>query len=154
MLTGNRREPPPMSENLHVACPHCATTNRVPTARLGARPNCGACKRPLFDRHPVALDATNFDRHLKADLPLVVDFWAAWCGPCRAMAPAFEQAAASLEPRARLAKLDTEAEPAIAGRYGIRSIPTLIVFAGGREIARQAGALPAGALVDWIERHV
>jgi thioredoxin 2 len=142
-----------MTETSLVTCPHCATTNRVPSARLAEHPNCGACKRPLFEGHPVALTTADFDRHLKSDLPLVVDFWTPWCGPCRAMAPAFEQAAARLEPRLRLAKVNTDEEPEIAGRYGIRSIPTLIVFAQGREIARQAGALPAGALVDWIRRQ-
>ncbi len=141
-----------MSQPLHIACPHCATTNRVPAARLAEHPNCGACKQPLFTGHPVALTDATFDRHLKADLPLVVDFWAPWCGPCRTMAPAFEQAAAQLEPSLRLAKLNTDEEPASAGRYGIRSIPTLIVFRHGREVARQAGALPASALVEWIRR--
>jgi len=141
-----------MSQPLHIACPHCATTNRVPAARVAEHPNCGACKQPLFTGHPVALTAETFDRHLRADLPLVVDFWAPWCGPCRTMAPAFEQAAARLEPSWRLAKLNTDEEAGIAGRYGIRSIPTLIVFRHGQEVARQAGALPASALVEWIRR--
>jgi len=141
------------TDTLHVVCPHCDATNRVPRARLDDAPNCGKCKGKLFDAHPLTLTRANFDRHLAgSDLPLVVDFWAPWCGPCRQMAPAFEAAAASLEPHYRLAKLNTDEEGEIAGRYGIRSIPTLIVFKGGRETARQAGAMPAGALVDWIRR--
>lgn len=142
------------SSSVHVVCPRCATTNRVPAARLADAPTCGKCKAALFDAHPLVLTSANFERHLQAsDLPLVVDFWAPWCGPCRAMAPAFETAAAQLEPRFRLAKLNTDEEAEIAGRYAIRSIPTLIVFKGGREHARQAGAMPAGALVDWIRRN-
>ena len=142
-----------MNQPVHVVCPHCMTTNRVPGPRLAEHPNCGHCRKPLFTAHPLVLTNANFERHLKVDdLPLVVDFWAPWCGPCRAMAPAFEQAAAELEPHFRLAKLNTDDESDIAGRYGIRSIPTLIVFKLGREVARQAGALPAGALAEWIRR--
>jgi len=141
------------ADSIHVVCPHCTATNRVPAGRLGEQPNCGKCRKKLFEAHPVTLTRANFDRHLTASaLPLVVDFWAPWCGPCRQMAPAFEAAAATLEPHYRLAKLNTDEEGELAGRYGIRSIPTLIVFKQGREIARQAGALPAGALVEWIRR--
>ncbi|HLU77692.1 MAG TPA: thioredoxin TrxC [Burkholderiales bacterium] len=135
---------------MHVVCPHCHRTNRVPAERLHDAPNCGHCKSPLFDGKPVALDDTNFDRHIGADLPVVVDFWAAWCGPCQMMAPQFERAAAELSPAVRLAKLDTEAAQDIAARYGIRSIPTLIAFRNGRELARQAGAMDAASIVSWV----
>src|SRR5688572_20633127 len=140
-----------MLEHLHVACPRCDTTNRVAAARLADGAICGKCRRPLFTGHPVELTAANFDRHLGGDLAVVVDFWAPWCGPCRMMAPAYEQAAAKLEPGVRLAKLDTEAEPGIAARYGIRGIPTLIAFKSGREVARQSGALDLSGLLEWIE---
>jgi len=144
-----------MSAALIVVCPHCAAPNRVAAARLGDKANCGKCKVPLFDGHPLELNAGNFDAHTRrSDLPVVVDFWAPWCAPCRSMAPAFEQATRELEPQVRLAKLNTESEPQLAERFGIRSIPTLALFKDGREIARQAGAMDAGNLLRWIRSHI
>ena len=140
-----------MSEFVHVVCPACAALNRVPAGRIGAAPVCGRCKTALFAGKPLALDAASFDRHAgRGDLPLLVDFWAAWCAPCRMMAPEFERAAQRLEPGFRLAKIDTDAQPALAGRYAIRSIPTLILFRGGAEIARRAGAMPAADIERWV----
>ncbi|HVF63235.1 MAG TPA: thioredoxin TrxC [Casimicrobiaceae bacterium] len=144
-----------MADDLHVACLACNALNRVPRHRLAEGGNCGNCKQPLAVTRPFTLSKTDFDRHIApASPPLIVDFWADWCGPCRTMAPAFEQAAAKAAPRVRLAKLDTEAEPEIAGRFAIRSIPTLIAFVDGREVARQSGAIGLPQIMKFIETHV
>jgi thioredoxin 2 len=144
-----------MPGNLNVVCPHCEAVNRVPQARLADGPKCGKCRRQLFDGHPVALTDRTFDRQLtRSDLPLVVDFWATWCAPCKMMAPAYEQAAGRIEPRARLAKVDTEQNPLLAQRYAIRSIPTLAIFKGGHQVASQPGAMGPQQLVQWIETHL
>lgn len=141
------------AEMLVVACPSDGSLNRVPRAKLDKNPKCGRCHKPLFQGKAVELNAANFDSYsLKSDLPLVIDFWAEWCGPCRMMTPNFEMAATRLEPRVRLGKLDTEAEQAIAGRYGIRGIPSMIMIRKGREIARTSGAMPTAAIVDWVEQ--
>jgi thioredoxin 2 len=141
-----------MAEPLIVVCPHCHAANRVPAERLADGGTCGKCKGRLFEAEPAELDADSFDKHVgRSDLPVVVDFWAPWCGPCRMMAPAFAQAARQLEPRYRLVKVNTEEEQALAARFGIRSIPTLAIFKGGREVARQAGAMDAAGLARWIQ---
>ncbi len=144
-----------MNDNLHVVCPHCHTTNRLPRVRLDQGAQCGQCKQALLEGRPFELTKAGFDRHLaKNDLPLVVDFWAPWCAPCRMMAPAYEEVATRLAPGVRLAKLDTEAEPQIAARFGIRSIPTLIAFKNGREVARRSGASDVSGLLGWIKASV
>ena len=144
-----------MSEFTHIVCQDCSGIVKVPTDRLAERPKCPRCHTTLFDGKPVELTESSFDRHVqKNDVPVVIDFWAPWCAPCRAMAPVFEQAAKHVEPSARFAKLNTEEAQGIAARYGIRSIPTLMVFKGGKEIARQPGAMDPRSLNAWLSQSL
>jgi thioredoxin 2 len=143
-----------MDASVHIVCPHYDTINRVPRPRLGGG-RCGQCHQALFDGHPVALDTARFERHLtKSGVPLLIDFWAAWCGPCRAMAPEFERAVAAIEPRARLVKVNVDEEPALAERFAVRSIPTIVLAFEGRELARIAGARSAAQLAEWVGREL
>jgi thioredoxin 2 len=144
-----------MTEALHIVCPHCDGINRVPTSRLREAPSCGRCHSRLFVVEPLALDAARFARHMQnSDIPLLIDFWAPWCGPCRMMAPAFEQAAQRLEPQVRLVKVNTEEQQMLGAQFGIRSIPTLLLMHRGKELARQPGALDAAGIVAWTRRHL
>ncbi|MEH6465028.1 MAG: thioredoxin TrxC [Shewanella psychromarinicola] len=135
-----------------IACPHCDTLNRVPEERLEQQPTCGKCKQNLFVGVPIELTAANFSHHAnKSELPLVVDFWASWCGPCKSFAPVFTQAAKTWEPAFRFGKLNTEEQQALAAQFNIRSIPTLMVFKQGKTIAQQSGAMPASSFNQWLE---
>lgn len=144
-----------MNDSKHVVCPSCNAVNRIPAAKMAAGPACGKCHKALFNRHPVTLHSGNFQKYIsRNDIPVVVDFWAPWCGPCKMMAPAFERVCAELEPHVRLAKLNTEDEQTIAGQFGIRSIPTLVIFKNGREVARQAGAMNEAGIKSWVANHI
>lgn len=141
--------------SMHVVCPHCDSVNRLPAEKLAAGGRCGSCRQPLFNGAPLALDQSRFPRHAgRSDIPLLVDFWATWCGPCRMMAPIFEQAASQLEPGVRLIKVDSDANQELSAQYGIRSIPTLILLKQGREVARQAGAMDLRSLLGWVRQHL
>jgi thioredoxin 2 len=143
-----------VTESQHIVCPDCSAVNRIPAARIAEGPKCGKCRKSLFSAHPLELTAKTFQKNIgRNDIPVVVDFWAPWCGPCKMMAPAFEQAAEELEPSARLAKLNTEEERDIAARFRIQSIPTLVLFKNGREVARQPGAMGAADIVRWVRAN-
>ncbi|MFZ4874590.1 thioredoxin TrxC [Janthinobacterium sp. Mn2066] len=135
---------------LHIVCPHCDAVNRLPPARLREQPTCGKCQKALFTGQPVDLASARFLKHIeRTDIPVLVDFWAPWCGPCRTMAPWYAQAAKVLEPDFRVVKVDTEASQDLGARFNIRSIPTLALFRGGREVARQPGAMDANSIIAW-----
>jgi thioredoxin 2 len=137
--------------SLHVVCPHCQAVNRVPAARLQEAPVCGSCSKPLFAARPLELTDGSFERHIqRSEIPVLVDFWAPWCGPCRAMAPVLERAAKELEPQLRIAKLNSDDNPKTSMRYRIRSIPTLVLFRGGSEVKRSSGTMAFDALRDWV----
>ncbi len=143
-----------MKDKLHIVCPGCSSINSMPRDKLADHPVCGTCKQPIFYARPTELTAYNFNKHIHNDhIPVLVDFWAAWCGPCKIMAPVFEQAAVRLEPYLRVAKLDTEKEQGIAAQYNIRSIPTMIIFREGREKARQSGAVSLESLISWVQAN-
>lgn len=140
------------TSTLNIVCPHCDAVNRVPVARFKETPVCGQCKKGLLNAEPLAVTVDNFERHIgRNDIPVVVDFWAPWCGPCKMMAPNFAQVA-QLMPELRFIKVNTQNEPTLAQRFNIRSIPTLALFVGGREMVRQAGALDAASLQRWISQ--
>ncbi len=143
-----------MTQMTHVTCAKCNGKNRIPSDRLGDKPKCGKCKAPVFNGRPIELSSANVAAVLNHnEVPVLVDCWAPWCGPCKTFAPTFAQAAAELEPALRLAKLNTEQEQSIAGRWNIRSIPTLILFVGGKEKARLAGAVPLAQLKQWLAQQ-
>ena len=146
---------PAVSDSLHIVCAHCQAVVRTPADRLSERPRCPRCRQLLLDPHPIELRTATFDQHItRDDLPVIVDFWAPWCGPCQAMAPHFATAAERLQSRARLAKVNSDDEPTLSARFAIRSIPTLLAFKNGREVARQSGAMDAGNLLRWVEAAI
>lgn len=144
-----------MNDSIHIVCPHCHTTNRLLSTRLTEHPKCGKCQKLLFDGKPITLDQPLFERYINSnDIPVLVDFWAEWCGPCKIMAPHFESAAKLLEPKVRFVKINIEIQHALAARYTIQSIPTLMLLYHGKEVARSAGAMGTQDIVRWVNQHL
>ena len=144
-----------MADAIHICCPNCHAVNRVEASRIDEKATCGRCKKPIFGGGPVILTAENAPAQLgKNDLPVVIYFWAEWCGPCKSFGPTFEESARKLDTKIRFAKLDTEAEQSLAGQFNIRSIPTLVIMKGGREVARQSGAMPSAQFEAWLAEYV
>jgi len=139
---------------VNVVCPHCLKVNRIPKKDSYTKANCGACKQSLLDSKPVQVDANGFQKFVNnSDLPVVVDFWAPWCGPCRMMAPAFEEAALAMPLKAQFIKVNTEENPQLGAQYGIQSIPTMVIFKNGREVDRVSGALSSQRIINWVSQH-
>jgi thioredoxin 2 len=144
-----------MNDKKHLVCSNCQAINRIPVVRLADKPKCGKCASPIFTGHPVELTEVTFQKHLRnTDIPILVDFWAPWCGPCKMMAPAFVQAAGQLEPKVRLVKVDTQAQQNLGAQFSIRSIPTMVLFVGGIEKARQSGAMTSAAIINWVRAQL
>ncbi len=144
-----------MSEFIHIVCPFCNGTNRLAKDKISDEAKCGRCKKNLLDTTPIELNTENINQHLqKNDIPVIIDFWAPWCGPCKMMGPNFEQASRNYKAKVRFAKVNTEAQQSLGAHFNIRSIPTLVLFKKGKEVDRVSGALDANQLSQWINSKI